>query len=679
MLSVQQGMNKIGDSVDIPTTVRGLLPRTRSGTGLPNLSAPLSDGVRNMIKRSTSFGAAKQRRMHNQITNIFCSEMVGWDSILADFQQALKDPTVTQLEIEDLLSSPCHSDLMAVAGKLVFAKDRAWEVLRFLDSFEAHDFDGWQEKKESMMRDYERCWKHLPDGNGTKSITSFKAVVAVPKGTLVTDMVKLLKTIKNDTDVVEMTLYGDQGAQVEHEQLTDLVDADGDLLKHTLSMELECRWAEPTATYKLYINNCIYRLQHHHKLHAELIQEGDLDPHCPFPAAPKRRSAFNTHAALGESSLQAMRRSIEAGNGKIPVGRRSAPEKRTSRKNLRRCASDSGDVIPVPPRRGVARSSSGLGDDIDHRRMISRRVGSSRSLQRAVSDSGDVRPRSLRGRANRSDPTLQRTFSDAASPRRKTRRSSKREDREAADSSSPRRRARRSSKTEDREGAGDTPLRRAMSGSGDAAPRRKPRRKLSKSVSMDDDSQPQTRPLRRGKRPSENSLPGLQRALSDCGDAKRRPRKVTSMQDAQDEARKEQVRAKMAAFQRSSTTPVPTRTRAIPHMSNDSYFEDTATEYSEDMESDFSDDEDELEAMQLKELQILSSTGSNMSIKDLMALRKTLDAAIASIQTVPDSHKWWEHEDTKMPARDNEEGPDYDWERGVYCQKRSSRGPPRAA
>ncbi|CAB9507620.1 expressed unknown protein [Seminavis robusta] len=231
------------------SSMRDSLRRSGLGSFLhKRRSSNSNHGVRTGVARTTSNhrpGGSNHRRSSKNAKemNIFCSELVGTDYILAQIQEAKENPEIVRLELEDLLER-CTGELSTAIKDLLEHDDRPWEQVSFVNEVrmdEHSSYRPWLQRKNHFFRHLGTvCTRKLiPMTCSTKLIIEDASVYAADDDkdddeddsiVSVPDddecLVQLLCDVQKDTSVTRLTLSSSHSTPALVDALANLFQCD---------------------------------------------------------------------------------------------------------------------------------------------------------------------------------------------------------------------------------------------------------------------------------------------------------------------------------------------------------------------------------------------------------------------------------------------------------------------
>ena len=221
--------------------------------------------MRGKIKRSLSFGsrssAKSMRRMiaHRDVkeTNIFGSDIVSSEYIRKSISRVEKDLRVCKLEIEDLVTSETHQQLLPSITELIVS--RRWESVKFIDFVSDLDsYQLWRWRVEALMQDYDAV-----DHAEAVKICAFQAHCNFQVGTKLTDFLQFLKDIYiNDQSICgleyEGSFIGDGTDKCVPNALRASISRRDLCLTENISLRIICGWSEAIPRWKTMLAQCIH-------------------------------------------------------------------------------------------------------------------------------------------------------------------------------------------------------------------------------------------------------------------------------------------------------------------------------------------------------------------------------------------------------------------------------------
>ncbi|CAB9528644.1 expressed unknown protein [Seminavis robusta] len=179
-------------------------------------------------------------------TNIFASDMVSLDFVSTRLDEIKSDKSIRRLEIEDLIISSHRAKLMGKVTKLLFAGDREWGSISFVDSIPWDQFTWWRGRKSTVMAAFEGTKK-----TATRNKITFQANVEVSSGLALKDLSSFLRDIKGQQGICNVTFAGalfgySEGSMLE--ALDSVVSGD-DTLSEMVTIKISYGWkAEPDSS-----------------------------------------------------------------------------------------------------------------------------------------------------------------------------------------------------------------------------------------------------------------------------------------------------------------------------------------------------------------------------------------------------------------------------------------------
>jgi len=171
--------------------------------------------MRGLVGRGLSFNKKRTSgaQKANDFQNIFGSDIVSTESILSHIDGVKKNPNITKLELEDLVTSCHHQSMLPNIKLLLTSDDRPWESLKFVDGIPFTDFEWFQALKEDLLQDYglssnqsnaalQKLLQDKPD------LLSVQANVQFSSTTLARDMRTILKSLLEDSNLKGVTFSG---------------------------------------------------------------------------------------------------------------------------------------------------------------------------------------------------------------------------------------------------------------------------------------------------------------------------------------------------------------------------------------------------------------------------------------------------------------------------------------
>ena len=173
-------------------------------------------------RRNSGSGRAAPAAHKAGPLNIFASGMISVDFVLDRLQVVKRNPTIVEVEIEDLLvreheqeheqntNNGCAKDsqLLTAVKDLLLAGDREWKSVAFVDCISADQFGLWQDLNRKIMSDFQQSASSSSFFISGQAAFSFQAKVHVPEDTSLKSLYTLLRAIKLHAGVCRVVFEG---------------------------------------------------------------------------------------------------------------------------------------------------------------------------------------------------------------------------------------------------------------------------------------------------------------------------------------------------------------------------------------------------------------------------------------------------------------------------------------
>lgn len=287
------------------------------GSGRGGLGRNFSS--KRLAKQQSKRGSAKESM------NIFCSSgLVSRNFILEKIKDVKKNRKVTQLEVEDLITSFENSSLIPSVKALLLQDDRNWKYIKFVDTIELEDFSVWQNKTEKIMHDYEDSIK---DASKYQSCVRFQGNVEIRAGATKSSVFAFLKGFQEQKTIQSLGFGGALFATAQErlpEALNDLFDNDC-ILAERIVVNVDFGWlivggsqrgasghVKKKSYWRETLHLCLNKLQ---GIEEETVDSSMVDGSHNGKAAHRRQPILNSDSArfsvrrtksMGQEGLRSM-------------------------------------------------------------------------------------------------------------------------------------------------------------------------------------------------------------------------------------------------------------------------------------------------------------------------------------------------------------------------------------
>ncbi|CAB9498072.1 expressed unknown protein [Seminavis robusta] len=217
------------------------------------------------VRRTSSWGfrrttgrkiSAAAHAVAEAPTNIFASDMVvSLDFVSARLDEVKSDKSIRRLEIEDLIVSAHRPKLMGKVTKLLFAGDREWHAISFVDSIPWDQFKWWQGRKRMVMFAFEGS-----KNTATRNKITFQANVEVSSGLALKEFGSLLRDIKGQQGICNVTFAGALFGYSEGSEALDFIVSGDGTLSEMVTIKISFGWKADPNSYEL-LDACIQDIE----------------------------------------------------------------------------------------------------------------------------------------------------------------------------------------------------------------------------------------------------------------------------------------------------------------------------------------------------------------------------------------------------------------------------------
>lgn len=198
----------------------------------------------------------KMRRTKSLAMTVYGSDQVPKNTVLDCLKLVKKYDLVTEVDIEDMVTSKRDSLLPVIKGLLVDGA-RDWSYFRFIDNVEdLNEFSAWQARKNAIMKDYEKT-DCIWEGNHIDAV-SFQATVKISQGTSQEQLLAFLTRVNRDPTVSSFSFGGalrDYAAPLVPEELCNRIK--GGQLYEDVVVHAGCSWWDEDSKRENLLQRCI--------------------------------------------------------------------------------------------------------------------------------------------------------------------------------------------------------------------------------------------------------------------------------------------------------------------------------------------------------------------------------------------------------------------------------------
>jgi hypothetical protein len=230
-------------------------------------------------------------------TNIFGSDIVSSEFIQKSIDGVGKDCRVKKLEVEDLVTSETHQQLLPSIKELVLS--RHWESVKFIDFVsDSESYQLWRWRTKLLMQDYDAS-----DHAEVLKICTFQACCCFQAGTKLTGFLQVLKDIHfNDQSICGLEYEGDFTGDGSYKCVSNALQAcisQRDLcLSENISLRIVCGWSDVIPPWKPMLAECMNII--------EVASKGTKKKKKKKEKSKKRQASLSDTCSVSSSSTDGM-------------------------------------------------------------------------------------------------------------------------------------------------------------------------------------------------------------------------------------------------------------------------------------------------------------------------------------------------------------------------------------